>query len=79
MKWIVEEHIPLAIPVFKRCGVLSYFAHVKDIGQMLADPGWAKSIENQEDWVDASKALMSIGYITPYLHESGEVTNVPGM
>lgn len=24
MKWIIEEHLPLAIPVFKRCGVLNY-------------------------------------------------------
>ncbi|KAH9905412.1 hypothetical protein F4778DRAFT_729915 [Xylariomycetidae sp. FL2044] len=115
MKWIVEEHLPLAIPVFKRCGVLNYslfetpaamnqqlkasmgghraawdyadfdcfieytLRDVKNIGEFLADPDWAKSIEHQEDWVDTSKALMSIGYITPYLLESGEAVNVPNM
>lgn len=52
---------------------------VKNIGQFLADPDWAKSIEHQEEWVDTSKALMSIGYITPYLLESGEAVNVPGL
>ncbi|KAI1361489.1 hypothetical protein F5Y08DRAFT_314495 [Xylaria arbuscula] len=113
MKWIVEEHLPLAIPAFKRCGILNYslfdtpremnaelkanmdgyratweFADFdcfieytlkdpRDIGELLADPAWAKSIEHQEEWVDTSKALMSIGYITPYLLESGEVVNIP--
>lgn len=24
MKWIVDEHLPLAMPVFKKYGVLSY-------------------------------------------------------
>lgn len=24
MKWIVDEHLPLALPVFKKHGVLSY-------------------------------------------------------
>ncbi|KAI1132067.1 hypothetical protein F5Y10DRAFT_261546 [Nemania abortiva] len=115
MKWIIEEHLPLAIPAFKRCGVLSYslfetpsamnaklkakmgghravwdFADfdcfieytLKDpnnVDELLADPGWAESIKHQGDWVDTSKALTSIGYITPYLLESGEVVNVPNI
>ncbi|KAI0023597.1 hypothetical protein F4780DRAFT_776623 [Xylariomycetidae sp. FL0641] len=101
MRWIVEEHIPLAIPAFKRCGVLNYslvtamnanlkakikmgghragwdFADFDCFIEFVADPDFAKSIENQEEWVDTSKALMSFGYITPYLLESGEVVNVP--
>ena len=131
MKWLVEEHVPLAVPVFKRCGVLNYslvsqspmiratrsptprqfetpaamntelkksmsgghravwdyadfdcfieytLENVESIGRFLSDPDWAKSIEHQDDWVDTSKALMSIGYITPYLLESGEAVNVP--
>ncbi|KAJ2993414.1 hypothetical protein NUW58_g1850 [Xylaria curta] len=115
MKWIVEEHLPLAIPVLKRHGVLNYslfttpadlnaalranmgghrsgwdvadfdcfieytLEDVKNIAEILSDPDWAKSVEHQDDWVDTSRALMSVGYITPYLLESGEVVNVPNM
>ncbi|KAI0206743.1 hypothetical protein F4808DRAFT_454660 [Astrocystis sublimbata] len=97
MKWITEEHIPLAMPGFKRCGVVNYsifetpsdmntelkvamgghraawdyadfdcfieyaFKDREAIGQLLTDPDFNKSIEHQEDWVDTSRALMSIG------------------
>ncbi|KAI1322801.1 hypothetical protein F5Y16DRAFT_385471 [Xylariaceae sp. FL0255] len=99
MKWTTEDYLSLAIPVFKRCGVVTYslfdtpaimnaklkasmgghratwdyadfdcfieytFKDVESIGNMLTDPGWAKSLEGQEEWVDTSKALMSIGYL----------------
>lgn len=29
----------------------------KSISEFLSDPGWAISIEHQEEWVDTSKAL----------------------
>ncbi|KAJ8121485.1 hypothetical protein ONZ43_g2076 [Nemania bipapillata] len=115
MKWLVEEHIPLAIPVFKRHGVIDYslfvtpadlnaalkanmgghraawdvadfdcfieytLEKVENIAEILSDPDWAKSIEHQDDWVDSSKALMSVGYITSYLQQSGAAVNVPSM
>ncbi|KAI0873969.1 hypothetical protein GGS24DRAFT_501320 [Hypoxylon argillaceum] len=80
MKWIVEEHIPLAIPVFKRhgfatpadlnaklkatfgghratwdyadfdCFIEYTLEKVENIDGILGD--WAKSIANQDDWVD---------------------------
>ncbi|KAI1316784.1 hypothetical protein F5Y16DRAFT_414702 [Xylariaceae sp. FL0255] len=114
MRWIIDEHLPLAMHVFKRSGIISYslfetptamneglkasmagghrekwqyadfdcfieytFTGPENIATMLADPDWAKSIETEDQWVDKSRALMSIGFITPYLKENGEVVNVP--
>ncbi|KAI0505339.1 hypothetical protein F5B22DRAFT_528753 [Xylaria bambusicola] len=114
MRWIIDDHLPLLMPILKRNGFVSYslfdtpasmneqlkasmagghrekwqyadfdcfieyvFTDVKNIEGMLADPDWAKSVEHEPDWVDTSKALMSIGYITPYLMENGDVVNVP--
>ncbi|KAI1819446.1 hypothetical protein F4861DRAFT_138490 [Xylaria intraflava] len=113
MKWLVEEHVRLAMPVFKRHGVINYSLFttpdpmnaalraemgghragwdvadfdcfieytLKDAGTIkaiLSDPEWAVSVENEPKWVDRSRALMSIGHVTPYLVESGEVVNMP--
>lgn len=46
------------------------------IGAVMADPDWAESVKDQEDWVDVPKALLSLGYYTPYLLETGEVVNL---
>ncbi|CAJ2501516.1 Uu.00g043690.m01.CDS01 [Anthostomella pinea] len=114
MKWIVEKHVPLAVPVFKKHGIIGYslfdtpgslngaleqemkpmrptwdFADfdcvteytlpdVQTIRSLTADPDFAASIADQEDWVDTAKAMVSLGHCTPYLLESGEVMNVAG-
>ncbi|TVY16905.1 hypothetical protein LARI1_G007191 [Lachnellula arida] len=90
--WIVEEHLPLAIPVFKKHGVLGYslldFADfdcfleytipdVQVVKNVMSDPDWQEAIKDQDDWVDMTKALVSLGHSTPYLLETGEVVNMP--
>ncbi|KAI1461934.1 hypothetical protein F4805DRAFT_188243 [Annulohypoxylon moriforme] len=113
MKWMVEEHLPIAMPIFKKHGILSYslfttppplndalksvvgeaqptwdFADfdcfieyiipdAQTVTNVRTDPDWPKAIKDQEDWVETSKALVSIGYFTPYLLETGEVVNMP--
>lgn len=52
---------------------------MNNVEAMLSDPDWAKSIENQDDWVDTSRAMMSIGHVTPYLMDNGQVANIPKM
>ncbi|KAL7619778.1 hypothetical protein AAE478_010320 [Parahypoxylon ruwenzoriense] len=113
IKYIVEDHLPLAMPVLKRHGILGYslfvtpaplndalkqeigkvrpswdFAdfdcfieytipNVQAIRNVLSDPEWPVAVKDQEDWVDTTKALVSLGYCTPYLLETGEVVNLP--
>lgn len=58
--------------------VLEYtIPNVAAIKNVMSDPDWATAIKDQEDWVDTSKALVSLGYSTPYLLENGEVVNMP--
>lgn len=129
MDWIAEKHIPLAMPVFQRHGILGYsivrvtfwklsatfHLHVqfatppalnevlrKDMKQlrpmwdvadfdciieytlpnmetminMMGDPEWLESVKDQVDWVITTKSLVSLGYHTPYLLETGEVVNL---
>ncbi|KFA73928.1 hypothetical protein S40288_00918 [Stachybotrys chartarum IBT 40288] len=112
IKWIVEVHLPLAIPIFKKHGVLEYSifatpagpneALKAELGQfrptwdfadfdcfleytipdaqaiknVMSDPDWPAAIKDQDDWVDTSKALLSLGYHTPYLLKTGEVVNM---
>ncbi|KAI0023525.1 hypothetical protein F4780DRAFT_53438 [Xylariomycetidae sp. FL0641] len=113
MKWFVKEHIRLAMPVFKRHGVITYslfdtpaslndvvkaevgkirpgweFADydcvieytlpsMQAIQNVISDPEWANAVKDQDEWVEGSKALVSLGHWTPYLLETGEVVNVP--
>ncbi|KAI1662332.1 hypothetical protein F4813DRAFT_396971 [Daldinia decipiens] len=116
IKWMVEEHLPIAIPIFKRHGVLAltpdaYFVtpavlneavkqevgkfrptwdfadfdcfieytipDVQTIKNVTSDPEWPVAVKDQDDWVDSTKALVSLGYSTPYLLETGEVVNMP--
>ncbi|KAJ5355697.1 Dimeric alpha-beta barrel [Penicillium concentricum] len=103
MKWMVEEHLPLAMPVFVKYGVLEYslfatppsindalkqeiiqirpswdFADfdcfieytlpdVETIKKVMSDPEWQIAVKDQSDWVQVSKALVSVGYSTPYV------------
>jgi hypothetical protein len=134
MKYIVEEHLPLALPVLKKHGVISY-SLVSDpprnpiyieqlidinisiqfvtpaslnedlkqqlskqrptwetadcdcfieylipdmgaIANVLADPDWLAALAGQEKWINIEKAMLSLGYSTPYLLETGEIVNL---
>lgn len=50
---------------------------VQTIKNVMSDPAWQEVIKDQEEWVDTSKALVSLRYHTPYLLETGEVVNMP--
>ena len=50
---------------------------VQTIKNVMSDPAWQEVNKDQEEWVDTSKALVSLGYHTPYLLETGEVVNMP--
>ena len=45
------------------------------IMSVMTDPEWAEAVKDQVDWVDTSKALLSLGEHTQYLHE-GEIVDV---
>ncbi|KAJ5953004.1 Dimeric alpha-beta barrel [Penicillium vulpinum] len=112
MKWMVEEHLPLAMPVFTKYGVIEYslfatppamnealkreigeyrpswdFAdfdcfieyilpNVETIQKIMADPEWQIAVKDQKDWVQVSKALVSLGHSTPYVL-NGKPVNLP--
>jgi hypothetical protein len=58
--------------------VLEYtIADVQVIKDVMSDPNWPAAIKDQDDWVDYTKALLSLGYSTPYLLKTGEVVNIP--
>jgi len=44
---------------------------------VISDPDWLVAVKDEEDWVETTKALVSVGYSTPYLLETGEVVNMP--
>ena len=46
------------------------------IENVMTDPEWIEAVQDQEDWVDTSKALLSVGYHTQYLSD-GKVINLP--
>ncbi len=46
------------------------------IKNVMSDPDWPAAIKDQNDWVDSTKALVSLGYSTPYLLPTGEVVNM---
>ncbi|KAF7531960.1 hypothetical protein G7054_g8412 [Neopestalotiopsis clavispora] len=112
MKWIIEEHLPIAMPIFKKHGVIEFVLFdtprplnaaleqamskkrtgweyaefdcfieytipgVEAIEAITADPDWPKALADEEKWVDTSRALASLGQITPYLLRTGEVVNM---
>jgi hypothetical protein len=49
---------------------------VQSIAEIMSDPDWQAAIKDQEEWVDVSRALVSVGFYTPYLVESGRVVNL---
>jgi hypothetical protein len=50
---------------------------LQTIRNFMSDPEFLQSIKDQDDWVDTTKPLNSLGYSTPYLLETGEVVNMP--
>ncbi|PQE27247.1 dimeric alpha-beta barrel protein [Rutstroemia sp. NJR-2017a WRK4] len=49
---------------------------VQSIAEIMSDPDWQEAIKDQEDWVDVSRALVSVGFYTPYLVEGGKFVNL---
>jgi len=49
---------------------------VQVIKNVMSDPDWLAATKDQ-DWVDTTKALVSLGYSTPYLLQTGEIVNIP--
>jgi hypothetical protein len=49
---------------------------VETISNLVSDTEWLAAIKDQDEWVDTTKALVSLGYSTPYLLETGEVVNM---
>ncbi|KAN0121904.1 hypothetical protein V8E51_000230 [Hyaloscypha variabilis] len=100
IKWIVEDHIPAAMPFLSPpplnavvaqqfsnfrptwdfadydCVIEYILPSLETITNVLSDPEWAEVLKDQDEWVDTSRALVSVGHFTPYLLESGEVVNV---
>lgn len=50
--------------------------NVETIKNVMADPDWPAALKDQDEWLDTSKALLSLGYHVPYLLETGEVVNM---
>lgn len=40
---------------------------METITNIMSDPDWQLAVKDQENWVDVPKALVSVGYSTPYL------------
>jgi hypothetical protein len=76
LKQILEPLHPTWDFVDFDCFIEYIMPDMEAIKNLMSDPGFVESIKDQEDWVDTSKALVSIGYDTPYLLETGEVVNM---
>lgn len=50
---------------------------MQSINNAMSDPEWLEITKDQDDWVDMSRALVTIGSETPYLLETGEIVNLP--
>ncbi|KAK5996635.1 Dehydratase iacD [Cladobotryum mycophilum] len=49
---------------------------IDTIKAITADPEWPTAIAHQEDWIDVTKGLVSIGYATSYMVD-GKIVNPP--
>jgi hypothetical protein len=58
------------------CFIEYTIPNVQTIKNVMSDPEWLDAIKDQDEWVDTSRALVSLGYSTPYLLETGEVVNM---
>ncbi|KUJ10080.1 uncharacterized protein LY89DRAFT_689921 [Mollisia scopiformis] len=106
--WLVNTHLPLALPVLKKHGVLGYELFVtppflstalaaemavfqptwdvsttdcfieytipdmQSMKDVVADPDWGVATRDQDEWVEMSKSLVSLGFSTSYL-SGGEI------
>jgi hypothetical protein len=48
---------------------------VETIKNIQSDPDWLEAVQDQVDWVDVPKALLSLGYHTVYV-PGGELVNL---
>jgi hypothetical protein len=137
INWIVNKHLPVALPIFRRHGIQEYklvsspdrhwcqqrgalfllisafalqfttpanlneglkaamierrptwsFADfdcfieytlpsLECVAKVMDDPEWPNAVADEPEWVDTSRALCSVGYVTPYLLKTGEVVNM---
>ncbi|VUC28763.1 unnamed protein product [Clonostachys rosea] len=58
------------------CIIEYSFRGIESIGKVMADPEWHAALKDDDEWVDKSKALLSLGYSTPFLLTTGEVVNL---
>lgn len=58
------------------CFIKCTLPRVEAIEAITADPDWPKALVDEGKWVDTSRALASLGQITPYLLRTGEVVNL---
>jgi hypothetical protein len=58
------------------CFVEYIIPNMQSVVAVMMDPEFQESVKDQEDWVDTQRALVSAGFITPYLLETGEVVNL---
>lgn len=50
---------------------------LQTISNVMVDPDWPNAIKDELEWVDTSKSLVSVGYVTQYLTSKGEFLNIP--
>lgn len=50
---------------------------LQTISNVMSDPDWPEAIKDESKWVDTSRSLVSVGYVTPYLTAKGEFLNLP--
>ena len=46
------------------------------VANVMDDPEWPNAVADEPEWVDTSRALCSVRYVTPYLLKTGEVVNM---
>jgi hypothetical protein len=49
---------------------------VGTIKNIMSDPEWLIAAKKQDDWIQVSKALVSVGFSTPYVL-NGKPVNLP--
>jgi hypothetical protein len=59
------------------CIIEYTFRDMEIVKKAMSDPDWVEGVlKGQEEWVDVQKALVSVGYCTPYLLSNGDVVNM---
>ncbi|TVY75829.1 putative oxygenase [Lachnellula suecica] len=80
IKWIVEKHLPLAVPVFKRHGIISYSLCSHDI-QFVTPPPLNNAMKEQLGKVNPAWDFADfdcfIEYVIPDMGVVGSVMSDP--